>query len=288
MLEYGSTVRAKELGFKGTGLYIYEPCPKCQQPRWHRKSNGSHRLCSACGSTQGGLANIDHTREWKRSTELGKSLYSNLVYYKDSCFKCGVELWHRHRDIGKRMCNKCHKVLMSNPMEKHPMWKGGKHLRKDGYYEIVVSTNDPYRLMINKGDRLLEHRYVMAKHLGRILTAREIVHHINGNKSDNRIENLELLPSQITHLSTIQAEREIRLLKLQVKALTERVVYLETVIQHGNPELNSGNEPDKCVETMWSISFKEDSDIVRTSCKQEQNSNGQLQSALSSVPSPPS
>jgi hypothetical protein len=61
--------------------------------------------------------------------------------------------------------------------------KGSGHLRKDGYVRIYDK---------NKGKAVPEHRKVMENHLGRFLYHDEVVHHINGVRNDNRIENLEL------------------------------------------------------------------------------------------------
>lgn len=63
------------------------------------------------------------------------------------------------------------------------------HSRERGY-AVIWNPSHP---MARKNGYVLEHRLVMSQHLGRIITSAEHVHHKNGNRLDNRIENLELL-----------------------------------------------------------------------------------------------
>lgn len=73
-------------------------------------------------------------------------------------------------------------------------WKGGRFKNSFGYIKISM-PNHPF----NNSGYVLEHRLVMEKFIGRYLTPKEIVHHINHNKTDNRIENLKLFKNHSEH-----------------------------------------------------------------------------------------
>lgn len=82
---------------------------------------------------------------------------------------------------------------------KHPYWSGGRQRTAFGYVLAFVAPDDPMFAMGRRngttagaGAYVPEHRLVMARHLGRPLEKHETVHHINGDRADNRIENLQL------------------------------------------------------------------------------------------------
>jgi hypothetical protein len=109
---------------------------------------------------------------------------------------CGKETEVFAQSLRKGSTQSCGCLLLerlrSYRGKNHPQWKGGKHTTDDGY----VITRLPSTVIGAKTRYRAEHRLVVEAYLGRELTADETVHHKNGIRNDNRLENLELWSSR--------------------------------------------------------------------------------------------
>lgn len=114
-----------------------------------------------------------------------------------------TDAWGRrnNRKYADRVCPNCGRlfkplksttVFCSRPC----MWaNNGGHNRKPEYWWVNRRGYIEGRIWID-GERISvrQHRYLMEQHIGRPLSREEDVHHVNGVKSDNRIENLRIVP----------------------------------------------------------------------------------------------
>ena len=83
----------------------------------------------------------------------------------------------------KKTCSrKCHGVWISMNAKK-------KSFIDNGYIRVLI----PLDKQIGKKKYAMQHRLAMENYLGRKLKSSEIVHHINSNRSDNRISNLQVM-----------------------------------------------------------------------------------------------
>lgn len=106
--------------------------------------------------------------------------------------QCG----HHHNEEAKAKISEAHKgkkvshetrLKISESKKIH--CAGHTKKRPDGY----ISLYFPDYPSANGDGYVMEHQYLMEQHIGRLLNDNEVVHHINHIRSDNRIENLQLM-----------------------------------------------------------------------------------------------
>ncbi len=163
--------------------------------------------------------------EIKKGWELGYKSNSKHIYH--ACIGCGVGRWVQldHNEPKDLRCNRC-------ASEHKKTWKGNRIQRPTGYIQIMLRPDDFFFPTASKSGYVMEHRLVMAKHLGRNLHPWEVVHHKNRIRDDNRLENLQLV-SDDRHKQITNFENN----KETITNLKKRILYLEGKLRSAGLEV---------------------------------------------------
>jgi len=160
--------------------------------------------------------------EVQKGKDIGKYRRANYIWH--ACVDCGKERWvqiiAKENKPKHERCYDCGIKRIHRHGENSSNWRGGRSKHSGGYIQVCLAPDDFFYSMAGKSGQILEHRLVMAKHLNRCLLPWEIVHHKNGIKDDNRIENLELMPSQSKHFTGASLIKKY-------KSLEKRIIRLE-------------------------------------------------------------
>lgn len=171
---------------------------KCaNQWKWkhvRKKAEQTTLICPYCKKT----FQIS-TSEYKVRTKKPHELY------------CSRECWKKSVEKHEKICSGCNKPFI-------PKDKRNTFCSKKCYQEYAKTTGirkrtgfwmeNGYKVLYNNGNSRKEHILVMEKYLGRKLNKGEVVHHIDGNKTNNDINNLKLMTAK--EHSKMHREKEIK------------------------------------------------------------------------------
>jgi len=127
-----------------------------------------------------------------------------MINLNTKCETCGKEFHRKPSQINRAKHIYCSKECINyslvaegiNLRENNGNWRGGEIVTNRGYKKILVGSHP----RADRDGYVLEHILVMEKSIGRLLTKKEVVHHIDHNKLNNNIKNLMLFGSHPEHI----------------------------------------------------------------------------------------
>jgi len=198
----GTIRRGRDIGKAGKVLFIWAACEECKEERWVRilRGSASNILCRRCAALKYkepiALYDDPHEGDIKRGRELGraKGQMASRKFMYSKCHDCGRPKWIQLTKNGKS-AERCHACARKHEASKRGIVHrdDGATIQSDGYAHVKIDKDNFFYSMANKEGYLPEHRLVMAMHLGRCLATWELVHHRDGDKLNNKIDNLELM-----------------------------------------------------------------------------------------------
>uniref|UniRef100_A0A6M3LPF1 Putative homing endonuclease n=1 Tax=viral metagenome TaxID=1070528 RepID=A0A6M3LPF1_9ZZZZ len=156
-------------------------------------------------------------------------------HVKARCPICGKTRWVAFHNLRRRpgkcphCCNLGNICSEETKLKLHNRFCIGKRKTSGGYIEVWIPKTDFYYLMAYSNGYVLEHRLVVAQHLGRCLHRWEIVHHKNHIRDDNRVGNLQLV-SDDRHMQITIQENRIRQLEEKIEKQRREIKLLKAQI----------------------------------------------------------
>lgn len=229
---------------------LTKPCLHCGQSFLGMPSDLERRkFCSRkCASLhQSETRTGQKKKEWIKipCQQCGKEFQITPAWYRNGrrkfCSKTCQKKAPIKRHFGRRQSTESRAKLSEKAKgrylrENSSQWKGGRYLTQSGYVGVMIEILPPEmqalaRIMSKKDKYIQEHRIVAAFTAKRPLTPSEVVHHLNGDKSDNRPENLIIVDRKDHSVLHRKVELELFMLRQEIQVLRLENANLKSQLQ---------------------------------------------------------